>query len=137
MFGLEILLTTLLPALLPVATDGIKSGFNKLFGNEVAAAPKSFEDALRWEDKAIERLKTMAEIDKPVGNPSQWVVDLRASMRYLGVALLLVGHLVLSVIDAFHSIQPTSLALSGQLASSAFFFLFGDRVYLGLKGAKK
>jgi hypothetical protein len=64
----------------------------------------------------------------------QWVIDLRASFRYLAAgASILVGGLL-----AFKaSGNPDILEISQQLIAAPFAFIFGERLWFGMKGMKK
>lgn len=134
---LEFLATTLLPALVPAAVDGIKSGIGMLTGNK-AAAPQTFTDVIELAKLDIEKLKVLAELDKVQGTISQWVADLRASARYIAVFVILLGYGALATVDAVW--QPVTSGVLDQwamLAQSAVFFLLGDRVWMGIKGQAK
>jgi hypothetical protein len=107
------------PALLgsvvvPILTDFIKTSApsisRKVFGVSV-------DEQIKMNEADIERLKALATLDTPGGTPSQWVVDLRASFRYIAAAAL-----ILSGID---------------LASSPFGFIFGERLVLSYKANGK
>lgn len=136
----EILLTTVLPALLPVGTDALKQGAAQLFGSP---QPRTFEQMVQWEQLGLEKMKAIAQLDTVVGQPSQWVVDLRGSARYVVVFLILIWAALAYAIHGEASMvvwmlenneqvaHPTTL---GMLAQSAVFFLLGDRLYSNLKG---
>ncbi len=136
MFAL--LLSTILPALLPAATHAVKEATNKFLGSP---GPRTFEETLQWESAGLEKMKALATLDTVIGQPSQWVVDLRASARYLAVfAILLWGAIAYAIhgeasmvlwADGVHS--PTSLGL---LVNSATFFLLGDRLFQNIRGGK-
>lgn len=127
---IETILTTIVPALLPAAADAIKLGVRKLTG--ASEKPATMEERIELEKLDIEKLKALATLDAPGGQPSQWVIDLRASSRYLAVYLIMLNFY--AVIYTGQSLDI--IQLSAQLASSAFFFLFGDRVYLHLKQSR-
>lgn len=128
------LLTTLLPALLPVAADGVKTLINRVSGSK-AAAPQSFQDAKEWAELELKKLTVLAELDKPTGEISRWVADLRASARYIAVFVILFGYGMLATLDAVY--KPITSGILDQwamLAQSAVFFLLGDRINMALKG---
>lgn len=125
---IELLLTTVLPALLPAVGDGIKAGINKLTGT-APATPQTVEDAIALMQAQTERLRALAELDKPAGAIAPWVANLRASSRYVAVFILILN----GIGQAAWGNDPTVINLSLQMAQSGFFFLFGDRVYLHLK----
>ena len=120
------LLALLLPALLPVAADGVR-GLVGMFTKGKGAEPQNVDEAIKLMSAQTEQVKALAEIDKPSENISQWVANLRASSRYIAVFLIFGATLV-----AVSTNAPQTDALL-QLSGSAFFFLFGDRVYIHLK----
>lgn len=126
---MNFLLTSLVPALLPAIGDGLRGIFAKFTGS-AGANPQNVDEAIKLMQAQTEKLRALAEIDKPSGRASLWVTNLRESSRYVAVLLVLLnaaGQL------AFNS-NPAHVVMSLELASSAFFFLFGDRVYLHLRG---
>jgi len=64
-------------------------------------------------------------LDQPVGTPSQWVVDLRASARYIG-ALAVIGCGISSMFVV--GLPPAIYATALEAANIAFGFLFGQRI---------
>lgn len=124
---MAILETAVISALLPAGVDAIKS----LFG---AASRKwvglSVEDQIKLDNANVEKLKALAQLDNPGGTPSQWVVDLRASFRYVGAGASILGGLygLFSGLDS---------EVSAQLISIPFSFIFGERMLLTLNQAKK
>lgn len=136
------LLTLLLPALTPAIADGMKGLFQKFFGG---TKPIAVDDQVKLMAAEAEKLKAVAELDRPIGEPSQWVVDLRASFRYvaagaiiLGTVLLTAGFFLLTYYKPEYAQVAALVALLemfAQMSASVFSFMFGDRVYLGLKNA--
>jgi hypothetical protein len=134
------LLTLILPALLPAAIDAVKGVFG--------AAQRRFlglsvDDQIKLEGAQVERLKAVSELDKVVGSPSQWVVDLRASFRYIAAGISILCGIGLGYVGLF-SVAVTNeellgvvLPLSMDLIGIPFSFIFGERLYLGLKGSVK
>jgi len=133
------LLTLLLPALLPAGIDAVKGIFS-------AASRKflglSVEDQIKLENAAVERLKALAAADQVVGTPSQWVVDLRSSFRYLAACISILSGIGLGYVGLF-SPAITSAEMTGFLLPLAFdligipfSFIFGERLYMGMKGSK-
>lgn len=95
----------------------------------------SVDDQIKMQNADVEKLKALAELDNPHGTPSQWVVDLRASFRYIGaVIVILVGAMVLYTGTEVKNdmVQEMGFALVGM----PFTFIFGERMYMGLKGSK-
>lgn len=116
----------LLPAILPAAIDAVKNlagGVSRRIGG------LSVDDQIKMQSADIEKLKALAELDEVKGTPSQWVVDLRASFRYVAAGLSILG----GTWCLAHNIQPD---ISAQLVSAPFSFIFGERLYLGLTGKR-
>ena len=132
--GIETILATVLPAFIPGLADGLKMIFSKITGIGMGE-PKSFQERVELERVNVEKMKALAELDKPYGTISQWVSDLRASFRYLAVGIILIATLVYCFLPASYQNQVV-LNFLAQLSGSATFFIIGDRVYLGLKGSK-
>jgi hypothetical protein len=123
------ILELLLPAILPAAMDGVK---NLLGGISRRIGGLSVEDQLKIETAGIEKLKALADLDTPVGTPSQWVVDLRASFRYIAAGVsILTG----SALMFYNPLVAEGIA--EYLIGAPFAFIFGERMYLGLRGTKK
>jgi hypothetical protein len=125
------ILELIAPALLPAVIDAAKSLFGGL-GRKIGGL--SVDDEVKLENSGIERLKALSALDTPTGTPSQWVVDLRASFRYLaaGVSILSGSYMAYKF-----AAVPDALELAGQLISAPFSFIFGERLYFGMKGMKK
>ena len=84
MFGLEgIIASVLIPAGLEILKDFIWGVSRRIGGLSV-------EDQLKLEKIQMEKVKALAELDNPYGTPSQWVVDLRASFRYIAAPLVII-----------------------------------------------
>lgn len=122
------LLELILPAVLPAAMDAVKNLFGGL-SRKIGGL--SVEDQVKLQGADIEKLKALAALDEVKGNPSQWVVDLRSSFRYLSAGLSIVGGLGLMFYN------PDLSELGGQLISAPFAFIFGERLYMGLQGVKR
>ena len=125
-----LLATTIIPALLPAAGDAIRTVIGKLTGQS-PAAPKTVKESIELMQAKTAQMKALAEIDKPSGRAHTWVYDLRESSRYIAVLIVLLTWVAVTFVVP----NPAAVTLTAELASSAFFFLFGDRVYLHLKKA--
>lgn len=127
--GLEILL----PSLIPVLSNGIGNLITKWTGG---AKAQSVDDVVKLGQLEIDKLNALASLDKPYGTPSQWVVDLRASFRY--VAVLLVWLFTFAAI--FTPSVPAELTeVMLTLAGATLSFIIGERMMLSLKavGSKR
>ena len=119
---MSVLLTTLLSALVPVGVEGLKQVIVTKLGGVKAT---TVEEQLKLDDQDIKRLQAVAALDNPGGTPSQWVIDLRASARYIMSGVVIAagtGSLFLPDIP----LEVKSIAFEG--ANIAFGFLFGQRI---------
>jgi hypothetical protein len=118
------LIESIIGALLPVAVESGKQLITKWVGG---VKPTTIDEQIKLEQAEIARLEALARLDTPVGTPSQWVIDLRASARYVGALLVIavgISTLYVSVDDAIRT-----MAL--EAANIAFGFLFGSRIVAG------
>ena len=130
------LLALLLPSLIPVAADGIRSLFGWLFGSS-GAQPQNVEEAVKLMSAEVAKLEALAKLDAPAQNISTWVADLRASFRYLAAALIIIGTFGLIVAKGLGlTVEDSVIDVLLQMSGSVFSFLFGDRMYLSLRGKK-
>lgn len=121
---MSVLLTTLLSALVPVGVEGIKQVIATKMGGVKAT---TIAEQIQLDENEIKRLQAVAALDNPTGTPSQWVVDLRASSRYIAAFAVIIGGLVCLFSDL--DITVKSIAFEG--ANIAFGFLFGQRMVTG------
>lgn len=120
------IIESIIGALVPVGVEGVKQLMTNFFGGVKAT---SIEDQIKLDTNEIEKIKAIAELDKPIGQPSQWVVDLRASARYIGaLAVIVVG---ISTLYAPVDVRIQAIAL--EAANIAFGFLFGSRIVANLR----
>lgn len=118
------ILSLVVPALIPAVADGLRGVFNKLTGN-AGAKPANVEEQIKLMAAENERLKALAELDRPAENISSWVADLRASFRYIAGGLIIVSAVSTLYFNADLLVQDAVWNLAG----SVFAFLFGDRMY--------
>jgi hypothetical protein len=122
------MLTALAAALAPAVIDAVKG----IFG---AASRKwiglSVDDQIKLQNAEIEKVKALSALDNPYGTPSQWVVDLRGSFRYIACAIFVIGGL------ATMFVAPALAPIGMEAASAASSFIFGERMLLSIKGASK
>ena len=123
-----VLETALLSAIAPAAIDIFKN-FVGAVGRKIAGV--SVDDQIKLQNADLDKLKTLAQLDQPTGAPSQWVVDLRASFRYIGAGVSIAGGLLLMGLD------PSLAELGAQLVAAPYSFIFGERLYFGLTGKQK
>lgn len=120
------LLETIVGALVPIGVEGIKQAITKWAGG---VKPTTVAEQLQLDEQEIKRLEAVAKLDTPIGQPSQWVIDLRASARYLGALLVI----AVGVSTLYISVDATIQALALEAANIAFGFLFGSRIVAGFK----
>jgi len=65
------------------------------------------------------------------------VADLRASFRYLAAAIIILGTFGLIILKAGGlPVDEGTIEILLQMSGSIFAFMFGDRLYLSLRGKK-
>lgn len=120
------ILETVIGALVPVGTEAIKQLFNKWTGG---VKPATIEEQLKLDESDIRRMQALAALDNPYGTPSQWVVDLRASSRYVGSLIVITA----GVATLFLPVDDYVRGLGLEAANIAFGFLFGSRIVAHIK----
>jgi hypothetical protein len=120
------ILETILGALVPVGIDGIKSLIGMFTGG---VKPLNVDDQIKLDQNEIAKLEAIAKLDNPYGQPSQWVIDLRASSRYLGALFVI----VVGISTLFLPVAPEIQRIGIEAANIAFGFLFGTRIMANLK----
>ena len=121
------IIESLLGALVPIGAEAVKQLIVKLTGG---VKPATIEEQIKLDNLEIERMKALAVLDNPGGTPSQWVIDLRASSRYLGALVTIaVGLSTLFIPTITAEIQRIGL----EAANIAFGFLFGSRIVMNWK----
>ena len=118
------ILSLVIPALIPALADGLRGVFGRITGG-AGARPQNVEEQIKLMVAENERLKALAELDKPAENISPWVADLRASFRYIAGGLIIVSAVSTLYLPADLIVQDAIWNLAG----SVFAFLFGDRMY--------
>lgn len=123
------LATLIFPALMPALTDGVRGVFAKFTGG-AGGTPQNVNERIQLMEAETKRLQALADIDKPSGEPSRWVTDIRASFRYVAITAIWLATIIAvfsPVVD--QAIVVMMLDLSGACMS----FVIGERMYLGLK----
>lgn len=122
------LLSLIIPALVPVASDAARGIVGRLTG-VAGAVPQNVDEEIRLLEARTRNLQAIAELDRPSGNISQWVADLRASFRYIAA-----GVVILAAVSTLYAPISESVAdLAWQAAQSVWAFIFGDRMYSYIK----
>lgn len=123
------ILGMILPALLPMVTDGLRGLFAKLTGG-AGGMPVNLAERIQLMQAETEKLKALAEVDRPSGEVSRWVSDLRASFRYISIIAIWGVTGVAVVAGAAEAYTLVLLDLSGMCMS----FIIGERFYFKVKG---
>jgi hypothetical protein len=122
------LLLTILPALLPAFSDGVRGLISKFTGGR-GAEPQNVQEKISLMEADVKRLEALAMLDRPIGPISPWVANLRAASRYVATLAIIATALVLSFIP---DVPAPVFDAAWNLAGGAFFFLFGERSYFNL-----
>ena len=120
------IIESIIGALVPVGVEGIKQLITNWTGG---VKPATIEDQIKLDQSEIARIEALAKLDNPGGTPSQWVIDLRASSRYLGALVVICVGLSTLYFSTTESIQRIGI----EAANIAFGFLFGARIMANLK----
>src|SRR5262245_56522023 len=96
-----------LPALIPVVSDGVRAVIGRFSGG-AGARPQNVEQTIKLQNADTDRLKALAELDKPSGEISRWVADLRASFRYIAAGFIITQAYVLILASGFGAAIPES-----------------------------
>lgn len=118
---------TIVAALVPVGIEGIKQAITKLTGG---VKPTTVDEQIKLQEADIRRLEAVAKLDNPYGTPSQWVVDLRASSRYIGALGVITAGLFTLYVP---NMPDYIIALAMEATGVVFGFLFGQRIIVNLK----
>lgn len=121
-------LSIVLPAFVPVLTDAVRGLVGKLTGG-AGAQPQNVAEAIQLMQAQTERVKAMAELDRPSGDVSRWVSDVRAIYRYAAITLILSATAGAVAGGAPEFVILAMLDMSGACMS----FIIGERMYLRLK----
>ena len=115
------IIESIIGALVPVGAEAVKQLVTRFTGGVRAT---TVEEQIKLDQQEIDRMKALALMDQPIGNPSQWVVDLRASSRYIGALLTIAVGLSTMYVNVDSNVKMIGL----QAANIAFGFLFGSRI---------
>jgi len=120
-----VIVETIVGALVPIGAEAIKQVVTKFSGG---AKPTSVAEIIQLDQAEVSKLEALAKLDNPYGSPSQWVVDLRASSRYIGaLGVIAAGITAIFVPGLDAAIRTIAL----EAANIAFGFLFGTRITAG------
>ena len=121
--------SVLFPALIPALTDGVRGIFAK-FTKGAGGNPVNVTERIQLMQAETARLQALAEIDKPSGEPSRWVTDLRSSFRYVAIILIWLA----TIAAVFTPTIPEAITLIMlDLSGACMSFVIGERMYLTLR----
>lgn len=121
--------SVLFPALIPALTDGVRGIFAKFTGG-AGGTPQNVTERIQLMQAETARLSALAEIDKPVGEPSLWVNNLRSSFRY--IAIIVIWFATIGAV--FTPTVPEGITLIMlDLSGACMSFVIGERMYLTLR----
>jgi len=123
------LASLIFPALMPALTDGLRGIFAKVTGG-AGGTPQNVNERIQLMQAETARLQTLADIDKPSGEPSRWVTDMRSSFRY--IAILIIWLATIAAVFTPNIAQPITLMML-DLSGACMSFVIGERMYLSLK----
>lgn len=121
------LVETIVSALIPVGIEGIKQAITKWTGG---VKPTTVEDQIKLQDAEVKRIEALAALDNPHGTPSQWVIDLRASSRYIGALVVILAGLICLYIP---NVDDYIISMAMEGVAVVFGFLFGQRIVVNTK----
>jgi len=125
------LIPAILTALLPAAADGVRGLIGK-FTDNAGARPQNIGEAVQLMDADTRRLQTIASLE---GNAEsyKWVAAIRQLQRPVICGVVTTAWFVVSL-GAYDDFAKETV---GQATQLVWFYLFGERGYMALKGAKK
>jgi hypothetical protein len=121
--------SVLFPALLPALTDGVRGIFAK-FNKGAGGNPVNVAERIQLMQAETARLQALAEIDKPAGEPSLWVNNLRSSFRY--IAIIIIWLATVGAVFTPTVPEPITLIML-DLSGACMSFVIGERMYLTLR----
>jgi len=125
------LLTLLLPSLMPAFSDGFRGLIAKITGG-AGGQPQNVTERIQLMEAEASKIQALASLDSvSTGNPSQWIVDLRACYRYIIIsAIILFTGVVVFVPDI---VGASVVAVFLDMTGACMSFIIGERCYLNLK----
>lgn len=123
------LISLVVPALVPALTDGVRGLFAKFTGG-AGGTPQNMQERIALIQAETEKLKALAALDMPTGEPSKWVINLRSSFRYVIIAYILIATMMVVYTP---SVSEAIVLIFLDMTGACMSFIIGERMYLGLK----
>jgi len=120
----------ILPALVPAVADGFRGIVAKFTGG-AGGQPQNVEERVKLMEAEAAKLQALAALDGVNGEPSKWIINLRASFRYIIISaiMLFTGFIVFTPDIVGTGVVAIFLDMTGACMS----FVIGERMYLTLK----
>jgi len=128
MFGS--IVSLILPALVPAFADGARGLIAKFTGG-AGGQPQNITERIELMKAEAEKLQALAALDSPTGEPSKWIIDLRASFRYIIISSIMIFTAV--VVFNPDIVGATVVAVCLDMTGACMSFVIGERMYLSLK----
>ena len=132
--------TALAGVVVPAVVDMAKNLFSGIsqwiVRKSGGVIPTTIDEVIKLENANVSRLEALSKLDNPFGAPSQWVVDLRASFRYIAAGLFVGGFVLNLILAATMPAAAAFVPVTGELAAGAASFIFGERLLLNFKATK-
>lgn len=124
------LLSLILPALVPAFADGARGLIAKFTGG-AGGQPQNMQERIELMKAESEKLQALAALDTPTGEPSKWIINLRASFRYIIISSIM----IFTAIVVFNPdiVGATVVAVFLDMTGACMSFVIGERMYLTLK----
>ena len=124
------ILSLILPALVPAVADGARGIIAKFTGG-AGGQPQNLHERVQLMQAETEKLKALAALDTPTGEPSKWIIDLRASFRYIIISAIMIFTAIVVFNPDIVGVSVVSVFLD--MTGACMSFIIGERMYLGLK----
>lgn len=124
------LLSLILPALVPAFADGARSLIAKFTGG-AGGQPQNMKERIELMQAESAKLQALAALDTPTGEPSKWIINLRASFRYIIISSIM----IFTAIVVFNAdvVGTTVVAVFLDMTGACMSFVIGERMYLAIK----
>ena len=120
----------ILPALVPAFADGARGLIAKFTGG-AGGQPQNMTERIELMKAEAEKLQALAALDNPTGEPSKWIIDLRASFRYIIISAIMLFTAV--VVFNPDVVGASVVAVFLDMTGACMSFVIGERMYLTLK----
>ena len=124
------IVSLILPALVPAFADGARGLIAKFTGG-AGGQPQNIKERIELMQAEAAKLQALAALDSPSGEPSRWIIDLRASFRYIIISAIM----LFTAIVVFNPdiVGATVVAVFLDMTGACMSFVIGERMYLTLK----